>query len=219
MRRTARIFLILALLLAALCITALADGIYFPGENTAGLVPLKADDTPATSEKVTINEKQYDVFTDAVKLKLTRTGTTKNAFYLLLALDGAEATPVPTSESIRYIDQQTAGSTGEELVFNLYPDKLVNGQLYGVYISSNDGSGMKKIGEYMYYQSYMLGDVYEDGNILANDAQLILNAVVHNITLTERQKQAADVYKDNNILANDAQKILNFIVHNIDSLE
>jgi len=62
------------------------------------------------------------------------------------------------------------------------------------------------------------GDVNEDGKITAEDASLVLKAVVGLVTLSEKQKQAADVTGDGNVTALDAATILQYTVGIIPTL-
>lgn len=56
------------------------------------------------------------------------------------------------------------------------------------------------------------GDINEDGRVDLSDAQTVLKAVLHIITLSEEQKSAADLDRDGNITMKDAQKILRIVL-------
>jgi len=64
----------------------------------------------------------------------------------------------------------------------------------------------------------LYGDVNNDGKITAEDASLVLKAVVGLVTLNETQKQAADVTSDGNVTALDAATILQYTVGIITTL-
>jgi len=66
--------------------------------------------------------------------------------------------------------------------------------------------------------SVLYGDVNNDGKITAEDASLVLKAVVGLIPLDETQKQAADVTCDGNVTALDAATILQYTVGIIPTL-
>ena len=64
-------------------------------------------------------------------------------------------------------------------------------------------------------EMYMLGDVDNSGEILANDALLTLQGVVGKITLDEKQSDAADVDEKSGLSATDALLILQKVVGKI----
>lgn len=194
MKKLLRLFLLTAMLAAALCVSAFA-----------------ADDdgfgTPSTQTGITIttSEKTFTV---------KATGLTNGKQYLLLVLSDANA---PSAANIVYIDQ--AAATNGEVTFTAYPSSLTNAT-YHVYIVGegkvfNTSSPAAKV---PYKQSYTLGDVNADGDIDAKDALRVLNISVGTITPAGAELQAADVNRDGEVDAKDALRILNYAVGNIPSL-
>lgn len=59
-------------------------------------------------------------------------------------------------------------------------------------------------------ETFMRGDVNEDGRITAADARLALRASASLEILSETQKKAADIDKDGSVTASDARAILRF---------
>ena len=83
MKQIARLFLILALLLAALCVTVLAEGIYITDAATGVTI------TPVSemTETVKIGGEDRTVYTDAEKITVKLSETTMVRFYLILSLE------------------------------------------------------------------------------------------------------------------------------------
>ena len=64
--------------------------------------------------------------------------------------------------------------------------------------------------------SFLLGDVSDDGQVTAYDAILVLRYAVGLIELSDAQQKAADVTKNDRITAFDAARILAYVVGKID---
>lgn len=189
MKKLLRLFLLTAMLTAALCVSAFA-----------------ADDdgfgTPSTQTGITIttSEKTFTV---------KATGLTNGKQYLLLVLSDANA---PSAANIVYIDQ--AAATNGEVTFTAYPSSLTNAT-YHVYIVGegkvfNTSSPAAKV---PYKQSYTLGDVDADGLYTADDALITLQIAVGKVNVsgaqvTDAMKSAADVDNDGYVTADDALLIL-----------
>lgn len=62
---------------------------------------------------------------------------------------------------------------------------------------------------------YSVGDVNSDGDVTAQDASLVLQAVAGKIELSAAQRQAADVNGDGDITAQDASLILQYVAGKI----
>ena len=213
MKRLMRSLLLAAVLCTVLCVGVLAadsesvkGGIYNISENTD--VTLTPKDASGSSIPAgTDTSISGDYYANAVKFDVKAEKLAENQQYLLLVLKGEG---VPTAENIAYIDQAAAQNGSVD--FTAYPKELTKGT-YHVYLV---GAGMKfaesKVATFQCDQRYTLGDVTEDGEILVNDAQLILNYLVEKATLTPVQILAADVTHDGEILVNDAQLILNYLV-------
>ena len=208
MKRLMRSLLLAAILSALLCVGALAadsepvkGGIYGI-TGSATLTP----DTAATTQ--TVDGKEYtDYYANAVKFDVKAENLTDDQQYLLLVLKGEG---VPTAENIAYIDQ--AAAQNGSVSFIAYPKELTKGTYHVYLVGAGKTFAESKVATFQCDQRYTLGDVTEDGEILVNDAQLILNYLVEKATLTPVQILAADVTHDGEILVNDAQLILNYLV-------
>jgi uncharacterized protein (DUF2141 family) len=229
MRKKLRLLLLLAALAAMLSIAAYADetvtsadptipGVYaLTKESSITLTPMtESSEAAITPTAVTIsNAAVTDFYANAVRVKVSYSSATSGSYYLVLAKN---STSTPTADNIGYIDQSTAGSTTVD--FTVYPSKLVSGQTYYIYLSSNDSTitTLTQVASFKYYAPYTLGDVNGDGTIDVADATMVLNHIVKNITLTGNDFLAADVTNDGTIDVSDAAKLLNFIVKNITTL-
>lgn len=92
----------------------------------------------------------------------------------------------------------------------------------------NTSSGSEEVTLYTFYyrivlmrilfnDSYMIGDVNNDGSITTRDAQLVENYLKGTITLNEKAKKAADVNKDGVVDSEDASLIQKFVVGQLKS--
>lgn len=211
MRRCIRALLLVALFTVLLCGSALAaeaKGMTnLQNENGYRLTP-KDVNNDTTTPGVAANKPFYK---DAVRVDLTVSGT-KEEEYLVFLLAGPEPSsgPVPTESNIVYIDQQSGA--GGNVIFGIYPKDLVAGQTYNAYVSSTN-SALTKVGSFVYasasdYKDYMLGDVDNDGKILAPDSLSALEISVGKTGFTDFQKLAAEVDGVEPVTANDALLIL-----------
>jgi len=139
-------------------------------------------------------------FANAVKLKVTISGL-EDEFQLILA---QSEYGVPTQSNIVYIDQET--SADGKVEFTVYPKSLSSGSTYYVYLAN--ASGRRELLTFKYYQSYMLGDVDENGKLSSNDALFALQAAAGKRTLSENARLAADADKNGKLSSNDALFIL-----------
>lgn len=205
MRKGIRRALLLALVLALLCIGALAAG----DKDTTTVesvtdgytvTPLNKNDAEATLE----NGKYVDV----EKFRLTYEA--KEGEQLVMLLLGEDA--VPTANNIYYIDQQSQSANGP-CTFTIYPKQLTSGT-YRLMVASKTSETAATI---VYDAAYVLGDVDNDGNVRAGDATFALRHAVGRITLTGSAFLAADVTKDGHIRADDATFILRYAVGRINS--
>lgn len=193
-----------------LCVSALAAG--------EGMYAVSAGLTPdvATTETVTINDKEEILYVGAEKVTLTYESAMAGKYYLVLALNDGSTTP--TVSNIAYIDQDTA--TGETVSFTVYPNKLENGKTYTVYLSSNDGTltTLTEQGSFSYYVPYKLGDADLSGEVDAYDATVVLRHVakIQYIT-TPNALLAADANRSGDVDADDATRILRYVAK-IDSI-
>lgn len=212
MRKLPRLLLLSAILAMLLCVSAFAadQGIYgatAKGDANVSFQYYTANDTEVTAP-TQVDGK--DVYADAVKIKVTYTGTvTANAQYLFVA-QNAETT-APTSQTIVYIDQNAAQAGS--ITFTAYPRELTSGKTYHVYLASSDTANgaittLTEIAEYSYYAAYTPGDVDDNGTITITDAQMALEYAVRIYTPNAKQLAAGDIDGSGVITVVDAQRIL-----------
>ncbi len=211
MKRLMRSLLLAAALTVVLCVSALAadspkGGIYDIQGSGAALTP--KSESGAVIAPGSGGEITSGYYADAIKFDVTANSLVNDQQYLLLVIKGEG---VPTAENIAYIDQ--AAAQDGSVSFAAYPSALTKGT-YHVYLVGADKpfDAAAPAATFQYDQRYTPGDVNEDGKVLVNDAQLILNYLVEKATLTPLQRLAADVTNDGKVLVNDAQLILNYLV-------
>ena len=192
MKRLVRVLFLAGMLMALLCVTAMA------ANEKEGIFAEK----PAEGSSATLSNVNKDDLTVTVPAQ-------SSAQYLVLVLsDGSKS---PTASNIVYIDQ--AGANESSVSFHVYPSQLANDTTYHIYITSDKDSnynGLTEVATFQYYQSYTLGDVDNNGNINSVDALMTLQYGAELIELTETQKLAANVQKDGYINSVDALKILQY---------
>lgn len=150
----------------------------------------------------TVDEQTMQVHKNVVKLELTIMAPKAGQEYVSLLLSGGEE--IPTNRNIRYIDQ------GDVATFTIYPDQISQPGEYNVVVSSVDGKVTVATFEVL-EPPYRLGDVDEDDQISAADANQVLRAVAKLQSLTNKQAMAADADGDSAISAADANKILRVV--------
>ncbi len=137
-------------------------------------------------------------------------GLTSGKQYVLLVAEGTPDSYTITENSILYIDQ--AGSDGS-VSFPAFIPKNIADSVVLLGGEFADGSSPKVLGTIV--SQYTLGDVNDDGFVLADDAYMALQASVGNLTLDSMQTKAADVTRDTLVLADDAYLILQYSVGNV----
>lgn len=215
MKKASRLLMLLCVLTALLCVSAMAAN----EPTSAGIYGITSDPDVTieakTASGASITPTTIGDYTGfcalGEKLAVSYAGAADNAFYLLIVTN--KATTAPTAADIVYIDQQTADSG---VSFTAYPSALGKGEYY-VYLSSNAGSGLgsgglEQIGSFKGYVPYKLGDVNNDGKITTADAVDILWAVTGKKELDGTQTLAANVNGDEQVDVTDATYILKFIV-------
>jgi len=218
MKKLMRILLLIALLTAALCITAAATG---ETEATKpGMYNLTGSITPTgvTASSVLVNNVvENDYYADAVKFTVSATDYAAGEQCLVLVVAGAKGTAISDS-SIYYINQTTV-SSDNSVSFEAYPKDMAKDH-YCVYLISAshpyNSTDPVPTAEFEYNIPYKLGDVNDDKAIDSDDALLVLKQSVHLVELDATQKLAANVNKDANIDSDDALLILKYSVHLID---
>lgn len=228
MKKLRNALLLAGVLAALLCITALAEtqqftqgGFYVTGKAANVTV------TPQTATGETVSSTSANVdgqtgyesfYPGSVKMAVTYSGSiAARENYVVLLVEG-DALPT-VDNAIYYIDQTTTASTGA-ITFNVYPMDIAGQKALTLYITSDkEGFSTIKIsmgyapaGEYD-VQPYTLGDVDSNNAVNAEDASLILQAVVNQYTLSETQKLAGDVNLDGSVNAEDASFILQKVVN------
>lgn len=199
MRKSMTRALLLALILALLCVGALAAG----DKDTTKVdlasgymvTPLNKNDAEATLE----NGKYVDV----EKFRLTYEAKEGEQLVMLL-LNGT----TPTKDNIYYIDQQS--SAGGTCTFTIYPKQLTSGT-YRLLVASQTSEPAATI---VYDAAYVLGDVDNNGAITVIDATLVLQEIAKPGQLTATQRLAADVDKNKAVNVIDVTYILQYIAGN-----
>lgn len=201
MRKSMTRVLLLALILALLCVGAMAAGdkdttTVTPASGSYTVTPLTESGAEARLE----NGKYVDV----AKFQLTYEAKEGEQLVMLL-LNGT----TPTKDNIYYIDQQSQSANGT-CTFTIYPKQLTSGT-YRLMVASKTSEAAATI---VYDAAYVLGDVDNDGAISVNDVTRVLQEIVSPGLLTATQRMAADVNKDTTVNVVDATFILQYIAGN-----
>lgn len=202
MRKSMTRVLLLALILALLCVGAMAAGDKDTTtvESTADgytVTPLKESGDPADQED--------GKYVNVAKFQLEYTAS-KGEQLVMLLLNGT----TPTKDNIYYIDQQSQSANGT-CTFTIYPKQLTSGT-YRLMVASKTSEAAATI---VYDAAYVLGNVDDDESITPTDASLILQFTVNKTVFSATQMLAADVDKDGSITPTDAAGILQFTVGKI----
>ena len=86
------------------------------------------------------------------------------------------------------------------------------------YVTDGKAPTIYAVNPFEQSQSYIKGDVNEDGKVEISDLRLILRSVCKKVELTEQQKLAADVTEDGKVEIGDLRKVLRYICHKIPEL-
>ena len=206
MRKSMTRVLLLALILALLCVGAMAAGDKDTTkvDSASGYTVTPLD---VNGEKV---EKNADgKYVDVAKFKLEYTATNEGEQLVMLLLNGT----TPTKDNIYYIDQQS--SAGGTCTFTIYPKQLTSGT-YRLMVASKTSETAATI---KYEAAYMLGDVNDDGRVTSQDASYALQIAIKSLKPSETQKLAADVNLDGRVTSQDASYILRKAIKDIKSFE
>ena len=228
MRKLSKIFLLAAILTAALCATALAadndtSGVY-DVETAAGytLTPETANGDNITATAATINSASKTFYANAERFTLTGPISDAGNQDLVFALKNDTAalgsnTAVPTETNIVYIDQRTAD--GKAVTFSIYPSALESGVTYGIYVVGTNTS-YTKVASFSYYAPYVLGDVDNNGTINTLDALQVLQYSAGIIQLSDTQILSADVAQPKGTINTlDALQILQYSANLINNFD
>lgn len=211
MKRLIRSLFLAGVLMAALCVTALAaDGPTEEGMRNLSVTGSNVSIVPAGANGG-ISADGSGFYAKADRLTVTVNGADASAQYLVL-LQNSEG--VPTEANIEYIDQD-GGS--DAVAFTVYPKQLVSGTTYHIYISSTNAQ-LAKVGSFEYYAPYKRGDANLDGNINVYDAMAILSHIAKNSELTGNSFLAAEVTGDGIINVYDAMRVLARIAGSIQEI-
>ena len=128
----------------------------------------------------------------------------------------------PTDDMIVYLNQQAAAdaqASGFLSGAEVLPKKLEKDATYVVRVGDSTNDKFYEA-EFTYGKEEEIawGDIDQDGEVNALDANLILNYSVENIKFDDYQLKVADVYYDGSVDALDANIILNYSVENIKTL-
>ena len=194
MKRMIHSLLAAAVLVSAMTCTA------FAGDYTMD----KTDDASAFVGSVVTNDEgnSYTVSYDGA--------TDGNQYVVLVVKKDADGTyDASKAENILYINQ--AAASGNTITFNgLIPMTNANAVvlLGGVFAGQQSPIILGEL-----VVPFTLGDVIEDGEILADDALCALQIAIGAIQdYTPNQYQAADVIADGEVLADDALRILQYAI-------
>ena len=86
------------------------------------------------------------------------------------------------------------------------------------YVTDGKAPTIYAVNPFEQSQSYIKGDVNEDGKVEISDLRLILRSVCKKVEWTEQQKRAADVTEDGKVEIGDLRKVLRYICHKIPEL-
>ena len=222
MKRLLRSLLLGAILSALLCVGVLAADSHDPG-----IYNIKTNDGVTITPKKADNSAITDVggyYANAVKFDVTASGLTgeENAQCLLLVLKGdasGNAPTTPTADNIVYINQAEKGANGKASFTGTdaaYPKELRTGTYY-VYLVS-EGKAFKAenyAAKFSYDQVWKIGDANGDGVVNIQDAVVILQYCVGNLSLNGSLKLAADANRDGVVNIQDAVIVLQYCVGNV----
>lgn len=201
MRKSMTRVLLLALILALLCVGALAADTLTIGQTDEQKAIYTVTPRDAHGEEVKPTDGKYE---GVEKFSLTYSDAAGEQLVMLLK-DGT----APTASNIYYIDQKTDSGS-----FDIYPKQMTSGKYYLI-VASQQSNGVATI---EYKAAYIIGDASGDGSVNVSDATTILRHVAKKAILTGKNLLAADVTKDNDVTVADATLILRFIAKKVDSL-
>ena len=196
MRKSIRRALLLALVLALLCIGALAADKATLTQDATQAATYTVKPLDADGREVAPVDGKYE---GVEKFQLNYENATGEQLVMLL-LDSA----VPTENNIYYIDQKSGSGS-----FTIYPKQMMSGT-YHLMVAN---TSCNKAAEIVYEADYILGDVNGDRVINANDVTDLLRHVVgiKEITVATLLK-AADTDRSGEVNALDVTKLLRYTV-------
>lgn len=208
MRKSMTRVLLLALILALLCVGAMAADTLTIGQTDTQKANYTVTPLDANGKEVRLTDGKYE---GVEKFSLTYSDAAgEQLVMLLLGKDDA----VPTASNIYYIDQQSQNADGT-CTFTIYPKQLTSGT-YRLMVASKTSETAATI---KYEAAYMLGDVNDDGRVTSQDASYALQIAIKSLKPSETQKLAADVNLDGRVTSQDASYILRKAIKDIKSFE
>ena len=200
MRKGIRRALLLTLVLALLCIGALAADKATLTQDATQAAAYTVKPLDADGREVTPVDGKYE---GVEKFQLNYENATGEQLVMLLL-----GSAVPTENNIYYIDQKSGSGS-----FTIYPKQMMSGT-YHLMVAN---TSCTKAAEIVYEADYVLGDVNGDRVVDANDVTDLLRHVVRIEEIkNETFLKAADVDRSGEVDALDVTKLLRYVVR-IDS--
>lgn len=223
MKKLLRLGILCALLVAALCVSALAATRPVEGVITDSITDVTVKYLDANGGVIAVTDATTttlggntanNVYQNAKKIQITVTGAADKQC-LLYAVKGDSATPTETN--MIYIDQLTL--TGGTATFTVVPSELKLGMSYKIYTAIEGGAGGTLVLTYHLFREYSLGAVIEptseNPTINTLDAIQVLKKTVGKVVFDNLQMAAGDVNQDDKVNTLDAIQILKYSVGKI----
>ena len=197
MRKSMTRVLLLALILALLCVGAMAADTLTIGQTETQKANYTV--TPLDAKGVEVKPNAEGKYENVEKFSLTYSDASGEQLVMLLK-DGT----APTASNIYYIDQKTGSGS-----FDIYPKQMTSGKYY-LMVASQKSDDVATI---EYTADYILGDVNRNGDISVTDASWIKQYLVSMRTFDAEQLKIGDVNKVDGITVTDASWILQRLVN------
>jgi len=221
MKKTIKIMLTLALVIAALSITAAAEGTNgFYDIGTADNVAIEAfaGETAVESKEANVDatDDEAEVYYEGSdRLEVTYSAAANGSDYGVILVAGSGLPTV--ADDIYYIDQVAA--EGTSIDFNVYPKTIAETTDMTMYISSN-ATGASLVSVPMAYvvgyeevvePSFTYGDVNDDTRVNTRDVTTLAKHVVGGYGTTINEL-AADVKADGRVNTRDVTTLAKFVI-------
>lgn len=197
MRKSMTRVLLLALILALLCVGAMAADTLTIGQTETQKANYTI--TPLNANGVEVRPNDDGKYEGVEKFSLTYSDASGEQLVMLLK-DGT----APTASNIYYIDQKTDSGT-----FEIYPKQMTSGKYY-LMVASQKSDDVATI---EYTTDYILGDVNRSGNISVTDASWIKQYLVDKRKFDAEQLKIGDVNNAGGVTVTDASWILQRLVN------
>ena len=213
MKKTLRIMLALALVIAALSVSVSATGtngfydISVPEDAGVTITPYAgADKTVVTSKEANVDatDDSAEVYYEGSdRFDVTYTGATANANYGVILVDGSG---LPTANSdIYFIDQVKAGEDATSVAFDVYPKTIEATKAPMTLYISSDVEGAQLVSVPMAYvvgyveaPTFTYGDIKVDNDINNQDRTFLARYLAGGYGIEDRADfclEACDVKK------------------------